>query len=35
MKNVLVQFDLPDMKAKEYDQEWQDLRNARNANPKG
>ena len=31
----MVQFDFPDMKAKEYDQVWQDLRNAGHANPKG
>lgn len=35
MKQVMVQFDIPGMTAKQYEQIWQDLRTAGYANPKG
>ncbi len=35
MKKVLVQFNIPGMTAKQYDQTWTDLRAAGQANPKG
>ncbi|WP_413998612.1 hypothetical protein ACMDB5_12605 [Flavobacterium sp. W1B] len=34
-KKVMVQIDFPGMSVKEYDQIWQDLRNAGFQNPKG
>lgn len=35
MKKVMVQFDIPGMTAKQYDQVWQDLRAAGYENPQG
>jgi hypothetical protein len=35
LKKVMVQFDFPNMTAKQYDQVWQDLRAAGHENPKG
>ena len=35
MKKVIVQFNIPGMTAKQYDQAWEDLRAAGQSNPKG
>ena len=35
MKKVMVQFNIPGMTSKQYDQAWEDLRAAGHANPKG
>lgn len=35
MKKVMIQFDFPEMTAKQYDQVWQDLRAAGHENPQG
>ena len=35
MKKVLVQFDLPGMTTKQYDQVWRDLKAIEQSNPKG
>ena len=35
MKKIMVQFNIPDMTAKQYDQAWEDLRAAGQAHPKG
>jgi len=35
MKQVMVQFDIPGMTSKQYEQIWQDIRTAGHTNPKG
>jgi len=35
MKNILVQFNIPGMTAKQYDQTWVELRAIGQSNPKG
>lgn len=35
IKKIVVQFDFPNMTSKQYDQIWQDLREAGHENPKG
>ena len=35
MKKVLVQFNVPGVTTKQYDQAWNDLRSAGQSNPKG